>query len=50
MGQAGRNREMTRAVWPEVVAARMAVASKSMAVRQQVWLMASLMEWGSSQR
>ncbi len=44
MGQAGRKREMTRAVWPEVVAARMAEAFSSMAAMQQVWLMARLME------
>ena len=42
-GQAGRKREIIRAVWPELVAVTMAFASRSMAVRQQVWVMASLM-------
>ena len=34
---------MTLAVWPDLVAARMALAPRSMAVRQQEWVMASLM-------
>ena len=42
-GQAGRKRQIIRAVRPELVAARMALASRSLAVRQQVWVMASLM-------
>ena len=41
-GQAGRKREIIRAVWPELVAVTMALALRSMAVRQQVWVMASL--------
>ena len=42
-GQAGRHRQIIRAVRPELLAARIAVAFKSRAVRQQVWVMASLM-------
>ena len=42
-GQAGRNREIYRAVLPEAVAVRIALAFRSLAVRVQVWVMASLM-------
>ena len=42
-GQEGRNRQIIRAVRPELVATRMALASRSLAVRQQVWVMASSM-------
>ena len=42
-GQAGRKRQIIRAVRPELLAASIAVAFKSRAVRQQVWVMASLM-------
>ncbi len=45
-GQAGRKRQIIRAVRPELVAARMALASRSLAVRQQVWVMASLILGG----
>lgn len=43
MVQPGRKREITRAEFPDCVATRMAFASRSSAVVQQLWLMASLM-------
>ena len=43
MGQAGRKRDIILAVCPLWVGVRMASASRSMAVRQQVCVTASLM-------
>lgn len=42
-GQAGRKREIICAVCPDVVAVKITAAFKSFAVRQQEWVIASLM-------